>query len=300
VGGTSVRGLSRPAKAILAALVLGGLLAVVALAARGRHPGGHASLHQREVPTWVTDDLLTLLLIVYVLGTIILIAAFLLVRKNWEAPTSQRRLLRNLVMGAVVIGALALLAQHRLAAHGKGLKHQPRTSGVTSTIGRPPTVATTASGRRSAEIDWVFAGAVGAGLLLAAFVLFGRRRRAAEDECETVEEELAAVVSDTIDDLRNEADPRRAVIAAYARMERVLDQHGFGRYPSEAPNEYLSRVLARLRVRRDAVAELTELFERAKFSPHEIDRPMKERAIAALLTVREDLQAAPELEAAPA
>jgi Domain of unknown function (DUF4129) len=101
------------------------------------------------------------------------------------------------------------------------------------------------------------------------------------------------VVSDAIDDLRGEADPRRAVIAAYARMERVLGQHGQPRRPSEAPFEYLARVLLRLRVRQAAVRDLTELFERAKFSTHEIDQRMKERAIAALISVRDDLGAVP-------
>jgi len=38
------------------------------------------------------------------------------------------------------------------------------------------------------------------------------------------------------------------------------------------------------------VRTLTDLFEYAKFSPHEIDDAMKEDAIAALLAIRDDLQ----------
>ena len=38
-----------------------------------------------------------------------------------------------------------------------------------------------------------------------------------------------------------------------------------------------------------SVLDLTQLFERAKFSPHEIDAAMKEESIAALEAVREDL-----------
>jgi hypothetical protein len=76
-------------------------------------------------------------------------------------------------------------------------------------------------------------------------------------------------------------------------MERVLGQHGEPRHPSEAPFEYLARVLLRLRVRPAAVRDLTELFERAKFSTHDIDQRMKERAITALISVRDDLQAVP-------
>ena len=45
----------------------------------------------------------------------------------------------------------------------------------------------------------------------------------------SVAEAVADVLEDTLDDLRAEADPRRAVIAAYARLERVLATHGLPR-----------------------------------------------------------------------
>jgi hypothetical protein len=144
----------------------------------------------------------------------------------------------------------------------------------------------------------VIVAVIGGGLLLAVVVLYARRERLEEEGEETVEEELAAVVSDAIDDLRAEPDARRAVIAAYARMERVLAQHGQPRRRSEAPFEYLARVLRGLRVRDAAVRDLTELFERAKFSTHEIDEAMRERAIAALVSLREDLEASAAVAAA--
>ena len=105
-------------------------------------------------------------------------------------------------------------------------------------------------------------------------------------------ERLAAVLDETLDDLRAEQDARRAVIAAYARMERVLAAHGVPRRPSEAPLEYLARALRDLDVPASAALDLTELFERAKFSPHPIDAAMKDEAIGALATVRDDLRAA--------
>ena len=58
---------------------------------------------------------------------------------------------------------------------------------------------------------------------------------------------LADVLEETIDDLRAEADPRRAVIAAYARMERALAAAGLPRSPAEAPDEYLRAHLRRPR-----------------------------------------------------
>jgi hypothetical protein len=294
VGGTSERGLSRPVKAVAAALWLAGLLAVVALAARGRHPGGHATLHQREVPAWVANDLLTIIVIVYALGTLVLIAAFIALRDEWSPP--KHRMLRRLVGLLLLFAALAFIgyrAQHNVGHHGARTQGRNGTA-TAGTVTGLPTLPTVPHARRPARFDWVLAGAIGGGLLLTAFVVFARRRREADEEGdEDVGEELLAVVSDTIDDLRGEADPRRAVIAAYARMERVLAQHGQPRHPSETPFEYLARILLALRVRAAAVSDLTELFERAKFSTHEIDQPMKERAISALLSVRDDLQAAP-------
>jgi len=73
-------------------------------------------------------------------------------------------------------------------------------------------------------------------------------------------------------------------------MERTLTAHGLPRDQAEAPREYLTRILRGLAVRETAVHTLTELFEYAKFSRHEIDATMKESAIDALLAVREDLQ----------
>ena len=75
-------------------------------------------------------------------------------------------------------------------------------------------------------------------------------------------------------------------------MEAALAVHGLPRQPFEAPLEYLARILLGLRVRAEAVLDLTELFERAKFSRHAIDAEMKQEAISALVAVRDDLRAA--------
>ncbi len=77
--------------------------------------------------------------------------------------------------------------------------------------------------------------------------------------------------------------PGKAVIATYARMEETLAGAGLPRFVSETPLEYLGRVLRDLlHTSAEAVSRLTALFERAKFSPHEIDRGMKLEAIDAL------------------
>jgi hypothetical protein len=85
------------------------------------------------------------------------------------------------------------------------------------------------------------------------------------------------------------------VIAAYARLENVLAAHGLPRLPAEAPLEYLARMLAELEVGEASARALTDLFERAKFSQHAVGAEMKEQAIAALESVRDELQLAREL-----
>ena len=101
---------------------------------------------------------------------------------------------------------------------------------------------------------------------------------------------LDEVLSDSLDDLRAERDPRKAVIRAYARMEKTFAAYGVPREEHETPLEYVERVLDRLRVSSYAVRRLMQLFERAKFSPHEIDAAMKDDAIEALAGLRAELE----------
>ena len=100
------------------------------------------------------------------------------------------------------------------------------------------------------------------------------------------------MLDETLDDLRNEEDPRKAVIGAYANMERTLAARGVPRRESEAPAEYLTRILDVVSASGHSVRRLTRLFSRARYSPHEIDAEMKEEAIDALTGLRAELQAA--------
>jgi len=143
-----------------------------------------------------------------------------------------------------------------------------------------------------AAVDWlvvglVFAAALVAFAILAAIIVRPRGRTVPEIEARKA---LEAMLDETLEDLRRERDPRRAVIAAYARMEHSLGAYGLPRRPWEAPLEYLGRVLSELTGSGTAARRLTGLFERAKFSEHSIDAAMKEDAIAAVVAVREELR----------
>jgi hypothetical protein len=101
---------------------------------------------------------------------------------------------------------------------------------------------------------------------------------------------LSDALDEALDDVAAEADPRRAIILAYARMESALDRCGCARREAEAPLEYLARVLGELEVAPAPAATLTHLFEHAKFSNRPVDDAMKQRALVALEDVRRELR----------
>jgi hypothetical protein len=110
--------------------------------------------------------------------------------------------------------------------------------------------------------------------------------------------EVSLAIDESIDDLRNDPDLRRAIVAAYARMEQALGRAGLPRHPAEAPFEYVERALQSFDTSSESARRLTALFERAKFSHHDPEPGMRDEAIDALVAVRDEL-ARPVEEAVP-
>jgi hypothetical protein len=94
--------------------------------------------------------------------------------------------------------------------------------------------------------------------------------------------------------LRDPADPRTAVIAAYARLEQVLAERQLGRRTPEAPREYLARVLREQGMPERSLTTLTALFEEARFSHHVIPQSARRRALNELEDARVALGAVDE------
>lgn len=276
-----------------------GLLLVVALAARAGHPGSDGHVTTRSVPASLQNSLVTLLAIVYVLMIVGVIVLLFRRRHSWQEPL-ESHWLKNLAK-VMVLMLVATLFGYWVVTHTHFHRHQTTQPQVVVGAPQQPAggsrIATGAV--RSAKFEWPVAAGLGAIVVLVALAIVLARRRESsrpEDE-EAFEAALLRAVEVTIDDLRSEPDPRRAVVAAYASMERVLDSHGLPRSPAEAPLEYLARILRELEVRESAVGTLTRLFEYARFSPHQIGPELKDDAIAALVAVRADL-VAPETAAA--
>ncbi len=283
--------MNRTLKAGLLGVGLTGLLSVIALAARGSHPIDHGRVATRPVPVTLQDSFVTLLEIGYVI-VMIAILVVLFKRRSLDNP-QESRWLRNFILVMTLSLVVAVFGSWAIR-HGHYGHHQQAKGDAqhqTQSNKPKPGSALPQNQVRPAKFQWPLAAGVAGLVLLGGVLIFARARRSADPEArhQNLQDELIQTIDTTIDDLRSEGDARKAVIASYASMERTLASHGFARIPAEAPLEYLSRILETLRVRPDAVRSLTNLFEYAKFSRHDIDRQMKEAAIEALLTIRADL-----------
>lgn len=281
------RGPPQPVRVALLVLAAAALLALVAVgAARGPLRGGGG---RPAFPADLVASLL-LLLLVAVVAALVLAVVVLVPDQRMRPPRSHRRGVLAALLPLGLILALWLFGE-RL-----GLLERLRPGGVTpSTLPILDAAEPSLPPADPGPLPLLVAGAavVAMAAIVAAWLLADRRRRGPP---RTAAERLVELLDDTLDDLERDPDPRRAVIAAWARMERGLAAAGLPRRPAEAPFEYVGRVLVASPVRPAHVQRLTDLFERAKFSRHTIDQAMREQAVAALRAVRSDLAEAVRAE----
>jgi hypothetical protein len=268
----------------LVGFALLGLLALVAVGSAGEEWGGR--LEERDVPGAFADYAFTFAILY--LALVAAVAVWALTGPRTPGPAKERPRRRDLATFALLLLAAAAYLAYADPRPPAQNPEQALSPGAQTQV--EPEVEEVAEREPSGpEFQWWVAIAVA--LAVVGVVAYVRLRREPPDEPDAAAE-LEAVLTETLDELELDPDPRRAVIQAYVRMEAVLAAHGHARRPHEAPLEYLARVLHELEVRAEAAHALTELFERARFSRHEIDAAMRAEAVASLAAVRDDLRAA--------
>jgi hypothetical protein len=210
-----------------------GLLALVAVGSlRGPLGSGRG---RPSYPADLVDSLLLLGFLAMVAG------AGLAVVSLWPGRHLARQRRRpggnwNLLLPMAAILILWLLREPL------GLGGGDRDEPPPSTVPAPSTLEAPTPPADSGVVPYLVAGVALAAMvgLLAAQLIAERRRRHPPP---TPAERLVELLDDTLEDLEADPDPRRAVIAAWARMERGLAAAGLPRRPAEAPFEYATRVL---------------------------------------------------------
>ena len=221
---------SRVRTTLLTALGVLVALVVVAIASRGSIPAGEGGARG---PTQALIDILFTLYLLAIASSAVMLLYLLVLRRQIESRAGmdvrRRKPLETLLTVLVLVGVGSLMAR-RLAGQNPIVP----PDAPEQVFGGDPGLATTTSPDTVAykpEFAWAPAIVTAALIVLAlgAWWYAGRARKRARGELgreNRLATELAAAMDESLDDLRAEPDPRRAVIAAYARLERVLAATG--------------------------------------------------------------------------
>ncbi len=266
------------------------LATAVAVASSGSIPSGTGGA--RRPAAFLADTAVSLLLVALVIGGVFAVIILAFFRHDGEIGARAQRRRRGPLgaIGSALVGlALVLIAVRvvRSDQDGNPVIQLPGLAGG-------PGLADEQRERYEPQLV-LWPTLLVCALVTAAAIAIVLNRRAGRPRSVPVQSPelaLADVLDETLDDLRAETDPRRAVIATYTRMERALGAAGLPRLPTEAPEEYLGRILDAVVVTPLLARRLTDLFALARFSVHDVDLEMKEQAIDTLVRVRDDLRAA--------
>ena len=174
----------------------------------------------------------------------------------------------------------------------------PQIAGPGAGTGVASPVAAPASGGGGFMLLFILGSVVAAGVL-AGLILARRARRAALDLDEELTEpdaaaDLSAALSAAERASYADDDPRMVIIGCYEALEGVLARRGISRGQAETASAVLvSAERAGLLSRSGAVqAEgLVEIFERARFSPHDMTDRDVDEARGRLAALRADIAA---------
>jgi hypothetical protein len=153
-------------------------------------------------------------------------------------------------------------------------------------------------------LGWVLGGLCAAivlamlGVLI--WLLVGERIGQRQDEMmepespptdEETERTVRAAVDAGLAELDDaDADPRRAVIACWVRLEAAAAAAGTERSPGDTSTELVSRLLTRHYVSGAVLSALAEVYREARFARHEVDQATREQARTALRQLRDELR----------
>lgn len=299
-------------KAVTRAVGVIALVALALVALRGYLPG--AEPEPREPATGGSGSYVAVAAMLAVSVTVIAIAVIAQARRRSvppprEPPREYRgdrvevpwRLL--LIVAAVLLTWLLVVLLLMRWGGGLGVDDatltdaQPRTpqDGGGS---EPPSPEAPAGGRDM--FGYLAAATTVLILLAAAATIFGRRRVSAPaavavragtpDPVRPSGPDLARATELGLAEIGDRSrDPREAIIACYAAMERELEKSpGTVPLDSDTPSE----VLARAALQSGSATELVDLFEEARFSRHVMNEGHREDAVRALQLVQSELQGA--------
>jgi hypothetical protein len=282
----------RPGRAALAIVALLALLLLVAVAAAGRAPGLGTTAPNARAPKLLVDYLATLALLTVPLGAMLFVYSMFQRRATKVRGYGKTRYPLRALAGIGILVVLTFVALGRVRSEeSRPQLTIPTIPPVTGATTGPAAVRQDPYRARFRWLPFFVLGSVVFAFVVGGTIVAVRRRRGVLPTRDELAAMFADVLDESLDDLRSERDPRKAVIRTYARMERTFAAMGVPRRAFEAPLEYLGRILDAAQTSAHSALRLTRLFERARFSSHEVDDGMKDEAIDALIAIRGELEA---------
>ncbi len=288
------------------------LLVVAGAALHGYLPGGEPP--PREQPSSGFGSLFAVVAMLAVSMAIIVIAIITQYRRPRASPgagelprerTGERRPLtwRMLLIAVAVIGGWLLLV-----ALMSRLSMQVEIEQPPSDTSTPPSGVREPRPEQPEPPSSVFGVLAGSAmvlmmLVLTATVIVARLMRRSTPQVWPGDEYRPAAAAAGPDSLARAAEvglaeigdlsrePREAIIACYAAMERELENSPeVVPRESDTPSEVLARAVEHHALRADSATELVDLFEEARFSPHVMTEEHREIAVRVLRLALADLR----------
>ncbi len=126
------------------------------------------------------------------------------------------------------------------------------------------------------------------GILFALFIARVYRRR------EVVEERRRIGVVETVDraiyEVKIGKDVRGSILAAYKEMEKLMRSRGVEDKDYYTPREFREFALRTLKISQEPLDILTNLFEIARYSTHEMNEDHRKMALRALEAIRNEIR----------
>ncbi|HEX6684958.1 MAG TPA: DUF4129 domain-containing protein [Candidatus Limnocylindrales bacterium] len=171
----------------------------------------------------------------------------------------------------------------------------------------PPSRGPSDASPDTAVPQWVMPSLIVIGIIIAivllgavfgAAVRTGRRfrrrslrvRAPAKPDGADVDDQVVAALDAGLQQLdESDADPRRAVIACWVRLEKAAAAAGTPRLAGDTPTDLVLRLLGGHSLSEGLLTRFADVYRKARYASHRVDEGMREQAKAALGQLREEL-----------